>query len=369
VSRLGGQNQYDTSALIGEWEVSDLGMSRDGLGVATARKYQDALTGGAYCGHQGSILVLADDGDRSAAQTCYRTPLEADEHCVTHGEAFGGWMAVSEDTYKWLHRVWADDHGHYEHDVVVQPATTKTLYRLSFSGYGEAYDETGPRDAYYVAKDGHVESTLEGIQSYCHSHQLYGTDEFPATDMTYEYRPALGEGETLHHDRPAVWSYVVWQTIDVPAVTQTTYCSSSDEGARFVVDRPAHWTWNVVEVVVTDKEAYDETVVTKAAWDEDVTKRVWVVDTAAYDEKVVVTEAYNTYGASDGTQFTSKSECLSYCHANDCTWGVIPHPAVTKTVHHDEVGHYEDQVTTIHHAAETKVVHHDAVTHEEWVAA
>jgi hypothetical protein len=93
------------------------------------------------------------------------------------------------------------------------------------------------------------------------------------------------------------------------------------------------------------------------------------VDTAAYDEKVVVTEAYNTYGASDGTQFTSKSECLSYCHANDCTWGVIPHPAVTKTVHHDEVGHYEDQVTTIHHAAETKVVHHDAVTHEEWVAA
>ncbi|MCI1666042.1 MAG: cell wall-binding repeat-containing protein [Atopobiaceae bacterium] len=236
VSRLGGQNQYDTSALIGEWEVSDLGMSRNGMGVATARKYQDALTGGAYCGRKGSILVLADDGNRSAAQTCYRTPLEADETCVTHGEVFGGWMAVSEETYDWLHRDWIDERGHYERSVQ-KAAWDETV--VDRAAYDESYVVTAAYDetvsaAYttYVASDGTSFNSIDACQDYCIEHDCgYGSIDHPA--VVKHHDAVMG---TRHHD-------AVTHVVHHDAVTVTERCSSDATGATYVRDSGGHWTW------------------------------------------------------------------------------------------------------------------------------
>ena len=91
--RLGGKNGVETSSLIAKYGLSN-GLSVDKMGVATSQNFPDALAGAALCGHNKSILVLADDKAMTNAgfPKPYRTKLKK-------GYIFGGTSAVGNKTF------------------------------------------------------------------------------------------------------------------------------------------------------------------------------------------------------------------------------------------------------------------------------
>ena len=95
--RIYGQNAIDTSAAIARWELGR-GMNYDGLAVATSEGYWDALTGAAFCGARGSVLVLEGSGNYTAIDAI----LGEHRAAVTNGYVFGGPSAVPSLTYQHL---------------------------------------------------------------------------------------------------------------------------------------------------------------------------------------------------------------------------------------------------------------------------
>lgn len=95
VVRLKGNDAIATSGEIARWEVAR-GMVVDGMAVATAGGYWDALTGAALCGKLGSVLVLVSGSDTRAFDAVY------DRNLVSHGYVFGGRAAVSDDTWRYV---------------------------------------------------------------------------------------------------------------------------------------------------------------------------------------------------------------------------------------------------------------------------
>jgi putative cell wall-binding protein/uncharacterized protein YkwD len=102
VQRKYGQTEYETSSAVAEWEVSK-GMTVAHAGLATGAKFYDALAGGALCGHQNSVLVIASTENRSAI----RGFLARNKSQIVSGNVFGGSAAVSEGTWEILSRATA----------------------------------------------------------------------------------------------------------------------------------------------------------------------------------------------------------------------------------------------------------------------
>lgn len=97
ITRLRGSSAYDTSAAIASWGVGN-GMSANNLGVATGLGYSDALAGAALCGSKGSVLLLADGTNRTAAVNFVKTKKTT----VATGYLFGGKFAIPEAVEKAL---------------------------------------------------------------------------------------------------------------------------------------------------------------------------------------------------------------------------------------------------------------------------
>lgn len=153
-------------------------------------------------------------------------------------------------------------------------------------------------------------------------------------------------------------------------------------------------------VWVVDKAAWDEEVLTNEAWDEQVwvpkqewvANNVWVQDSAAWDEQVLVHEGYYLTVAersyyefrADGfitydddemerhiKELINQDQDTRYFVKYDLEQ-VWQEPEY-ETVHHDEVGHWEDQGSyqdnghyeTVHHEAQYTTVHHDEEGHWE----
>lgn len=94
IVRKGGATAYETSVEIANWCLSE-GLRADGLGVATAAGYWDALAGAAFCGSNESVLVLADDGNRIALDSF----LSLHKANIERAYVFGGRAAVSPETF------------------------------------------------------------------------------------------------------------------------------------------------------------------------------------------------------------------------------------------------------------------------------
>ena len=96
ISRIAGNTAVDTSAQIAEFGLSH-GLTINGMGVATSQNYPDALAGAALCGHNNSVLLLADD--KAMKNTSFPTKYKAD---FVIGYVFGGTIAVSDTVMKAL---------------------------------------------------------------------------------------------------------------------------------------------------------------------------------------------------------------------------------------------------------------------------
>ncbi len=95
-TRLGGKNGVETSSLIARWGLAN-GLSANRMGVATSQNFPDALGGAALCGHNKSILVLADDKANLNATfpALYKS-------VIRQGYVFGGPSAVGVSTWNTL---------------------------------------------------------------------------------------------------------------------------------------------------------------------------------------------------------------------------------------------------------------------------
>lgn len=89
--RLSGDTAVETSEAVARYGIEHLGLQPEGMGVASGSGYWDALAGGAYCGKQGSVLVLVNDTDSSTIRSFVA------EWCwdINHACIFGGEMSVS----------------------------------------------------------------------------------------------------------------------------------------------------------------------------------------------------------------------------------------------------------------------------------
>ena len=97
IVRKDGSTLYDTSRAVANWAISSLKMSPNKMGVACGTNYPDALCGGALCGKNGSVLVLADDKDRTNASV-----PRANKSKMASAYVFGGKNAVGSATYSAL---------------------------------------------------------------------------------------------------------------------------------------------------------------------------------------------------------------------------------------------------------------------------
>ena len=96
VTRLYGKNAVLTSRKIATWGLNR-GMTINKLGVATGKNFPDALAGGAFCGHNNSVLLLADD--TALNNVSYVKTKKKD---ISKGFIFGGHTAVGTRTYQQL---------------------------------------------------------------------------------------------------------------------------------------------------------------------------------------------------------------------------------------------------------------------------
>lgn len=91
VIRLAGADRYATSAAIAKWEVAH-GLSWKTVAVATGRNFPDALSGAAFVGSRGGVLLLADSPDDPTVAALATAKFEL-EDCYF----LGGTGAVSEE--------------------------------------------------------------------------------------------------------------------------------------------------------------------------------------------------------------------------------------------------------------------------------
>ncbi len=96
IHRIAGNTAVDTSADIATYGLNH-GLTINGMGVATSQNYPDALAGAALCGHNKSVLVLADD--KAMKNTSFPKNYKAD---FSKGYVFGGTLAVSDKVVKAL---------------------------------------------------------------------------------------------------------------------------------------------------------------------------------------------------------------------------------------------------------------------------
>ena len=113
VARLAGSTAVETSAAIAKEATTTLGMHVDGLGVANVNQHYDALASAAFCGKNGSVLLLASDANRSSIATktdASGRPVNGfvsdNASQVIRSYVFGGKSSVTTATFDMLLKAW-----------------------------------------------------------------------------------------------------------------------------------------------------------------------------------------------------------------------------------------------------------------------
>lgn len=91
--RLAGANRYATAVAVAEYGVS-LGMTWEGVGIATGQAFPDALSAGAALGSMNSVMLLTTTTSLSSAAS---GALMANRAVISVAFVIGGTGAVSDD--------------------------------------------------------------------------------------------------------------------------------------------------------------------------------------------------------------------------------------------------------------------------------
>jgi len=93
VSRLAGNDRYETAAVIAQRGVDFWWGDARYVGIATGRNFPDALGGGALCGVHGGVLLLTDPSKLSAPAANFISAHSAE---ILATEVYGAPAAVSD---------------------------------------------------------------------------------------------------------------------------------------------------------------------------------------------------------------------------------------------------------------------------------
>jgi putative cell wall-binding protein len=93
VGRLAGSDRYSTGVAIAEFGVDQLGLSWDGVAVATGRNFPDALAGGVLPASNDSVMLLTDTSSLSG---CVATVLSANSAEIVDVYYLGGLGALPQ---------------------------------------------------------------------------------------------------------------------------------------------------------------------------------------------------------------------------------------------------------------------------------
>lgn len=93
VVRLGGTTRYETAAAIATYGVDQVGLSWDGVAIATGVNFPDALGGGVLQGKSGSVMLLTDPNMLSVPT---QTAITANKAAINVLRYFGSTSAVSQ---------------------------------------------------------------------------------------------------------------------------------------------------------------------------------------------------------------------------------------------------------------------------------
>ena len=139
-------------------------------------------------------------------------------------------------------------------------------------------------------------------------------------------------------------------TASTKAPETTAPTTTAHTHAWVPVTTTVHHDATYKTVWVQDSAAWDETVVTKEAWDEPQLEWCGVCNACGH-----------VFRAGEDILVHMESGCWSSWHDEWVQVGTIHHDAETTVVHHEAV------YNTVHHDAETTVVHHEATGHNEQV--
>lgn len=98
-ARLAGENRYETSSKIVSWCIEQ-GMSYDGLAIAYGGNFPDALSGGALCGSQNSVVMLVSTDNYSDAQSA----ISKNKTTIKKANILGGTGALPTSLYQTFQR-------------------------------------------------------------------------------------------------------------------------------------------------------------------------------------------------------------------------------------------------------------------------
>lgn len=96
VTRIGGADRYETSALLTDWAVSEFGLDYSHVALASGNKYADALSGGPLQGRTGSVLMLTR---KNALPSAIKDRLEDNASSVEEIRFLGGPIAVAKSVW------------------------------------------------------------------------------------------------------------------------------------------------------------------------------------------------------------------------------------------------------------------------------
>ncbi len=91
VSRIAGGDRFGTAAEVAKFGVSQLGLTFDGVGIATGMNFPDALGAGPALGEMGTVLLLAKPAGLPSST---RTVLQANRDSISKVHFFGGTGAI-----------------------------------------------------------------------------------------------------------------------------------------------------------------------------------------------------------------------------------------------------------------------------------
>jgi len=134
--RIGGANRYETAANCARYEVS-MGMSMDGVGVATGVNYPDALSAGATQGKLGTVIMLMDN---------FEGAIEPGQVAILGGRVlsklrfYGGINAVP-NSVRTTARDAANAYGVTRWDLV--NSNKKIYWNGTLTGYGQMLSTAG----------------------------------------------------------------------------------------------------------------------------------------------------------------------------------------------------------------------------------
>ena len=292
-------------------------------------------------------LVLADDANlfhySLSDGTLVKTPLEAvfvpeQEKTVTVSSSSNHWAVI-----------------HFRADKGIQAAVNVAVGTTddgkaseSMEGKVDASDSASAEGSKEVETTGTTEKSTEKGTS-TKPTTTPSTTKTPETTKAPDTKPASKPTTAPTTSAPTTAAPTkAPETTATTKAPETTAPTTTAHTHNWVaVTATVHHDATYKDVWVQDSAAWDETIVTKEAWDEPIMASVDVCNVCGYEYPVGATDDDYGYHAfvdpGDGGGWYTVTKQVGTTH-HDAETTVVHHDAEYTTVHHDATGHNEKVV-------------------------